>query len=315
MSRPIIGITGQLEAARWGMWVREAVLSPVSYARCVEQAGGAPVVLPPLPPGSASSLVAGLDGLLLAGGPDVDPVLYEELPHEATDSPDHRRDRFELALIRAAIEADLPFLAICRGLHVLNVARGGTLIQHLPDKVGHDLHRPDPVKLLPHDIQLSAESRLGRLLGTRIAPPSGHHQAINRVGSGLLEVGWAAQDQVVEAVELAGHRFGIGVQWHPEAGDDHRPIAALVEAASAAGSSAASSRSSAAPAPATSPASPATSPASPATSPAPASSPASIASSAVPSRPAPEGNGGSRQPAVQTAPADTAKRRRGRSRG
>jgi gamma-glutamyl-gamma-aminobutyrate hydrolase PuuD len=294
MSRPIIGITGQLEAARWGIWVREAVLSPVSYARCVEQAGGAPVVLPPLPPGSVSSLIAGLDGLVLTGGPDVDPALYSEQPHEQTSAPDHRRDRFELALIRAAIEADLPFLAICRGLQVLNVARGGTLIQHLPDKVGHDLHRPDPVKLLPHDVQLSAESRLGRLLGTSIAPPSGHHQAVSRVGGGLLEVGWAAADQVVEAVELTGHSFGIGVQWHPEAGDNQRLFAALVEAASAVS-----------PAPASSPA--------PAVSPAPAPAPPSSGSSPAPSRSGSEGNGGSRRPAVQMSPAGTAKRRRGRS--
>jgi gamma-glutamyl-gamma-aminobutyrate hydrolase PuuD len=234
MSRPIIGITGELEAARWGNWIREAVLSPVSYVRAVERAGGAPVVLPPVPPDSVPSLVDGMDGLLFTGGRDIDPALYDEPRHDETDPPNHRRDRFELALMRAAIDADLPFLATCRGLHLLNVARGGTLIQHLPEKLGHDGHQPDRVKLTPHQLQLSVESRLGRLLGGTVSPPSGHHQGLNRVGNGLLEVGWGAQDQLVEAVELTGHRFGIGVQWHPEEGDDLRLIGALVvEAAGA----------------------------------------------------------------------------------
>jgi len=234
MSRPIIGITGELEAARWGMWVREAVLSPVSYVRAVERAGGAPVVLPPVPPDSVPALIDGMDGLLFTGGRDIDPSLYDEQRHDETDPPNHRRDRFELALMRAAIDADVPFLAIGRGLHLLNLARGGTLIQHLPDKLGHSEHRPDAVKLSPHEIQLSGESRLGRLLGSVITPQAGHHQGLNRMGSGLLEVGWASRDQLVEAVELTGHRFAIGVQWHPQEGDDPRLIAALVvEAAGA----------------------------------------------------------------------------------
>jgi putative glutamine amidotransferase len=231
MTRPIIGITGELEAARWGNWVREAVLSPVTYTRAVERAGGAPVVLAPVPSASVPALIGCVDGLLFTGGRDVDPALYDEQRADETDVPDHRRDRFELALIRAAIDADLPFLAVSRGLHVLNVARGGTLIQHLPDKLGHDAHMPDPVKLSPHPITLSAESKTGRLLGANLTPLSGHHQGLNRVGSGLLEVGWAAQDQLVEAVELTGHRFGIGVQWQPQEGDDQRLITALIEAA------------------------------------------------------------------------------------
>jgi putative glutamine amidotransferase len=237
MGRPIIGITGELEAARWGNWIRVAALSPASYVRAVEQAGGAPVVLPPVPPAAVPSLVAAMEGLVFTGGRDLDPALYDEQPHDATDPPDARRDRFELALMRAAIDADLPFLAIARGLHALNVVRGGTLIQHLPDKLGHDGHRPDPVKLAPHQVQISGESRLGRLIGVSGAPHAGHHQGLNRVGSGLLEVGWAAQDQLVEAVELTGHRFGIGVQWHPEEGDDTRLFAALVDAAGHNGSS------------------------------------------------------------------------------
>jgi putative glutamine amidotransferase len=230
MGRPIIGITGELEAARWGTWIREAVVSPVSYTRAIERAGGTPVVLPPVPASSVPALIARIDGLVLAGGRDVDPLLYDEPAHEQTDLPDHRRDRFELLMTRAAVEADRPFLAIGRGMHVLNVARGGTLIQHLPDRIGTESHRPDPVKMTVHDVQISAASKLGRVLGTTAQVPASHHQGINGLGAGLLTVAWT-HDQVVEAVELPGHRFGLGVQWHPEEGDDARIFEALVTAA------------------------------------------------------------------------------------
>jgi gamma-glutamyl-gamma-aminobutyrate hydrolase PuuD len=229
IGRPVIGITGELEAARWGNWIREAVLSPLSYTRAVERAGGAPVVLPPVPAASVPGLIAGLSGLVLAGGKDVDPSLYYEPPHEQTDSPDHRRDRFEMVMTRAAIDADLPFLAIGRGMHILNVTRGGTLTQHLPDRIGDDSHKPDPVKMTIHDVQVSAASKLGRVIGAAAQVPAAHHQAISRIGSGLLTVAWT-QDQVVEAVELQGHRFGLGLQWHPEEGDDLRIFEALVAA-------------------------------------------------------------------------------------
>jgi putative glutamine amidotransferase len=230
MGRPIIAITGELEAARWRDWIREAVLSPVSYTRAVERAGGSPVVLPPVPSSSVASLIARIDGLVIAGGRDVDPALYDQRAHEQTDVPDHRRDRFELLMARAAIDADLPFLAICRGMHIVNVARGGTLIQHLPDHLGSESHKPDPVKLTIHDVQISAASRLGRVLGANAQVPAAHHQGIDRMGTGLLTVAWTP-DQVVEAIELEGHKFGIGVQWHPEEGDDGRIFEALVAAA------------------------------------------------------------------------------------
>ena len=230
MGRPIIGITGELDAARWGNWIREAVISPVSYTRAVERAGGTPVILPPVPASSVPVLIAGINGLVLSGGRDVDPSLYDEASHEQTDIPDHRRDRFELILTRAAIEADLPFLAIGRGMHILNVARGGTLTQHLPDRLGNESHKPDPVKMTIHDVQISAASKLGRVLGATAQVPAAHHQAIDRIGSGLLTVAWTP-DQVVEAVEMQGHKFGIGVQWHPEESDDARIFEALVAAA------------------------------------------------------------------------------------
>jgi putative glutamine amidotransferase len=240
MGRPIIGITGELEAARWGNWIREAVVSPVSYTRAVERAGGTPVILPPVPASSVPVLIAGLNGLLLTGGRDVDPALYDEPPHEQTNLPDHRRDRFELILTRAAIDADLPFLGICRGMHILNVARGGTLIQHLPDRLGNESHRPDPVKATTHSVQVSATSKLGRLLGESALVPAGHLQAVDRLGNGLLPVAWTP-DHVVEAVELPDHRFGLGVQWNPEDGDDARLFEALVTAAKPAPTQAASS--------------------------------------------------------------------------
>ena len=231
MGRPIIGITGELEAARWGNWIREAVVSAVTYSRAVERAGGTPVVLPPVPSHSVPGLIAVLDGLVFTDGRDLDPSLYDEEAHEQTDPPDHRRDRFELIMMRAAIDADLPFLAIGRGMHVLNVARGGTLTQHLPDRLGNESHRPDPVKLATHDVQLSAASRIGRALNASAAQvPAAHHQGINRIGSGLLTVAWT-QDQVVEAVELQGHAFGAGVQWHPQEADDLRLFEVLVAAA------------------------------------------------------------------------------------
>src|ERR1700722_1595113 len=227
MGRPIIGITGELEAARWGNWIREAVVSPVSYTRAVERAGGTPVILPPVPASSVPVLIAGLNGLLLTGGRDVDPSLYDEAPHEQTDLPEHRRDRFELILTRAAIDADLPFLAVGRGMHILNVARGGTLTQHLPDRLGNQTHKPDPVKMTTHDLQISAASKFGQVLGDSAHVPAAHHQAVDTVGTGLVAVAWT-YDQVVEAVELPEHKFGIGVQWNPEDGDDMRLFEALV---------------------------------------------------------------------------------------
>jgi gamma-glutamyl-gamma-aminobutyrate hydrolase PuuD len=155
------------------------------------------------------------------------------MPHERNDPPDRRRDRFELLMTKAAIDADLPFLAVGRGLHILNVARGGNLTQHLPDRLGDESHKPDPVKMTLHDLQISAASKLGEVLGSAAQVPAAHHQAINRIGSGLLTVAWT-HDQVVEGVELQGHRFGLGVQWHPEEGDDLRAFEALVAAAKSA---------------------------------------------------------------------------------
>lgn len=225
MGRPIIGITCELEAARWGEWVREAAVSPVTYTRAVERAGGAPVLLPPVPPDSVGALAGGLHGLLFAGGRDMNPALYSQQRLDDTDVPEHRRDRFELMLMRAALESGIPFLAVGRGLHVLTVARGGTLLQHLP------AHRPDRVRYLPHDVLLADESLLGRMLGSKVQVPAAHHQAPDYLPVGLSVTGWSPDDNVVEALEVAGHPFGVAVHWHPEAADDLRLLTALVKAA------------------------------------------------------------------------------------
>jgi len=208
--------------------VREAALLPVPYVRSVERAGGVPVLVPPLDGlRGVEALLRGLDGIVLAGGGDVDPGVYGAERHAETGPPQPHRDRFELALVRAAVDADLPFLAICRGMQVLNVARGGALVQHLPEAVGHERHSPTPGRVARHRVQISATSALGKILGEESDVPTYHHQAVSRLGKGLTAVAWAA-DQVIEAVELQGHRFGLGVQWHPEEGDDRRLFEALV---------------------------------------------------------------------------------------
>jgi gamma-glutamyl-gamma-aminobutyrate hydrolase PuuD len=228
MGRPIIGITSELDAARWGDWVREAAVSPVTYVRAVERAGGAPLIVPPVPPASVPAFVEALDGVIFSGGRDLDPSLYEQERHEEADEPDHRRDRFELALMRQVLDAGLPFLAIGRGLHVLALARGGVLTQDLPG------HRPARARYTPHDVVLGADTTLGRLLGSQIQVPAAHHQAPANLPEGLTMAGWSPDGEVIEAIEVPGARFGVAVHWHPEEGDDPRLLTALVEAAAAA---------------------------------------------------------------------------------
>jgi putative glutamine amidotransferase len=225
MGRPIIGITSELEAARWGDWIREAAVSPVSYIRVVERAGGAPVLIPPVPPSSVAAYIESFDGLLFTGGRDVDPALYDQERLEASDEPDRRRDRFELVLMRAALEAGIPVLAVGRGLHILAIARGGSLTQDIPG------HRDNPARYAPHDVVLGGESLLGKLLGTRVQVPAAHHQAPYQLGDGVTVAGWSLDGEVTEALEVDGHRFGVGISWHPEEGDDDRLVVAFVEAA------------------------------------------------------------------------------------
>jgi putative glutamine amidotransferase len=227
--RPLIGITSYAEEIRWGVWTEDAALVPLAYVRAVERAGGRPLVVPPSDDGLEETLDA-LDGVILSGGGDLDPELYGAEPHDETDAPRAERDAAELRLLEAALDRDMPVLAICRGSQLLNVARGGDLVQHLPETVGHEQHRHEPGSFSDHDVKVEAGSRLGGLLGDRAPVKSHHHQGYGRIGSGLREVAWA-EDGVVEGLEDADKRFALGVLWHPEEGEDFALFQGLVDEA------------------------------------------------------------------------------------
>ena len=226
MSRPVIGITTYAETARWGVWNCPAVLVPADYVRQVGDAGGIPVLLPPRP--EDVEVLDRLDGLVVAGGADVDPERYGADRDPRTGPPRPDRDAGELALLARALERDVPVLAICRGSQVLNVARGGDLVQHLPDVVGDERHRHTPGVFADHDVAVEPDTRLGSLLGDHAPVKSHHHQGFGRLGSGLREAA-RADDGTVEALEDPSQRFAIGVLWHPEAGEDLRLFEELVE--------------------------------------------------------------------------------------
>jgi putative glutamine amidotransferase len=229
MSRPVVGITTYVEEANWGNWRLDAALIPYMYVEMLERAGGRALLVPPSEDGVEETLDV-LDGLLVSGGADLDPDAYGAEAHPETAGTRPARDRAELALIEAALARDMPVLAVCRGSQVLNVVRGGDLVQHLPELVGHEEHRAVPGVFSEHPVRIEADSRVGELLGDRVPVMSHHHQAFGRVGAGLREVAWA-DDGTVEALEDPERRFAVGVLWHPEAGDDPRLFAALVEEA------------------------------------------------------------------------------------
>ncbi|MCW3005445.1 MAG: gamma-glutamyl-gamma-aminobutyrate hydrolase family protein [Solirubrobacterales bacterium] len=231
--RPLIGICAALERARWSVWDLEAFLLPRMYVDAVQRAGGSAVLLP-VDQGwidDPGELLDRLDGLMLAGGCDLDPASYGAEPDPHTIGVVPERDAFELALTRAAFERDLPYLGICRGMQVMNVAAGGTLIQHLPDSHGHDDHRRVPGSFdgADHDVRLAAGSLAARAAGEELhATKSHHHQGVGEIGAGLEVTGRATLDDLPEAIERADRRFALGVQWHPEADETSRLIAALV---------------------------------------------------------------------------------------
>ena len=229
MARPLIGITTYVTPAKWSYWETEAALIPSDYVNAVERAGGRALLVPPSENGVEETLQA-LDGLLFSGGSDLDPGLYDQEPHEETFGIHEARDRAELALLEAALERDMPVLAICRGSQVLNVARGGDLVQHLPEVVGDEKHKHTPGTFADHDVTLEDGTRLGSLLGDRAPVKSHHHQGIGRIGEGL-RVAAHAEDGTVEAVEDPDRRFAVGVLWHPEAGEDARLFEELVREA------------------------------------------------------------------------------------
>jgi putative glutamine amidotransferase len=224
--RPVIGITSYAQEASWGVWRLPAALIPLDYVDAIDRAGGRALVIPPAEDGVSETLDA-LDAIVFSGGADVDPAHYGAEPHPETDTPQARRDAAEMTLLQAALERDMPMLAICRGFQLLNVARGGDLVQHLPEEVGHDDHKQIPGEFAVHPVEVREGSRLGQLVGPTPRVTSHHHQALGRVGDGLVESAWAA-DGTLEGVEDPSHRFVVGVQWHPEAGEDAALFEALV---------------------------------------------------------------------------------------
>lgn len=228
---PVIGLAAVDALAAWRVWEAETVLLPRPYVDRVVGAGGAPVMLPPVPAAVPAALPR-LDALVLCGGSDVDPRRYGEVAHQQTDLPHPERDAAELAMLDAAVAAGMPLLGICRGLQLLNVARGGSLVQHLPDLVGHNRHAPFRGRYGTHPVAVQPGSLLAELLGRTTVEkvPTYHHQAIARLGAGLA-VTARAEDGVIEAVEDPSLPFCLAVQWHPETGDDTSLFDALVEAA------------------------------------------------------------------------------------
>lgn len=226
---PLVGLTTYREQASWGVWSEPADLLPASYADGVQRAGGVPVLLPPMDPDMAPAALDAVHGLLIAGGPDVDPAQYGAERDPATGPPRPGRDAWELALVHEALTRDLPVLAVCRGMQVLNVALGGDLRQHLPDELGTDVHCPTAGVHGRHAVLLSAGSTLHSVLGDRAEVATYHHQGVGRLGTGLVATGWT-DDGVVEGIELSGQRWMLGVQWHPEAFAGEPLFAAFVAA-------------------------------------------------------------------------------------
>jgi putative glutamine amidotransferase len=227
--RPLIGVTTYTDTVSWGVWTLQAAMSPLSYVTSVERAGGRALLVPPSEDAVDETLDA-LDGLVLSGGEDLHPELYGADPHPETQQTRPERDRAELALLEGALARDMPVLATCRGSQVLNVALGGDLEQHLPDRLGSDRHRHTPGEFADHDVDLKEGSRLAGLLGDRAPVKSHHHQGYGRLGDGLEPVAWA-EDGTIEALELRGKQFALGVLWHPEEGEDLALFEALVREA------------------------------------------------------------------------------------
>lgn len=223
--KPLIGVTtselrpGELSTLRrHGEPPHAEMALGITYARAIEAAGGVPVVMPPLTHGAVPALVERLEGLLLSGGPDLAPAAYDQRPHVELGSTEPRLDAFEYAVVREALKLELPILGICRGAQALNVACGGTLHQHLPDVAGSSIsHRQsDEGGTTTHDVDVLAGSMLSRVVGSsQLAVNSFHHQAVDRLGSGL-RVSARSADGTVEAIEDPRRRFVLAVQWHAE---------------------------------------------------------------------------------------------------
>jgi putative glutamine amidotransferase len=225
----VIGLTTYSEPAAMLVWQREFAMLHATYVAATERAGGTAVLLPPQGTGAAEVLDR-VDGLVLTGGADFDPRRYGQAPGISTSRPRELRDEWETVLVRVALARGLPLLAVCRGLQILNVALGGTLHQHLPAVTGHDRHQPGPGVFGAVDVTNEPGSRTAGLIGPRVRVHCHHHQAVDRLAGGLTVTG-RADDGTVEAVEVPGPAFAVGVQWHPEENsEDIRLLAALVAA-------------------------------------------------------------------------------------
>lgn len=231
MSRPVVGVTTSLEEMTSGAWTELTVGTPATYVAAVQRAGGRAVLLPPDDP-AATDAIDGIDALIVTGAAgDTDPALYGAEPHPKTEALGPERDRFELAITRTALDRGLPVLGVCRGLHAINVALGGTLEQHLPDVLGHEEHTGSAGVFAEHDVRLEHGSLAARAVGGEESHvKSYHHQGVRDLGRGLRATGWATKDGLVEAIE-ADDGFVLGVLWHPEEDDTSQVIAALVRAA------------------------------------------------------------------------------------
>lgn len=231
---PVVGICAAIERVRWGPWDETVTMAPRSLASAVQKARGIALLLPPdaALAEDPDSLLERFDALLLAGGADLDPASYKAEAHPETRGARPERDAFELALARGALDRDMPVLGACRGMELLNVACGGTLEQHLPDRLSSDRHRHTPGAYGDHEVRLEPGSLAARAAGGgRITVKSHHHQGVGELGKGLAVSGWSEPDDLVEAIELPGRRFALGVLWHPEEDQASKVIGSLVEAA------------------------------------------------------------------------------------
>jgi putative glutamine amidotransferase len=234
--RPAIAVTTALTDASYGVWSQFSSVLPAGYLDHVRRAGGLALMVAPEPElvADPDELLGRIDGLILTGGIDMDPASYGAQPHPETRGWSASRDAFELALIRRAAEIDMPVLGVCRGMQVLNVAFGGTLIQHLPETLGHEDHRrvAGNFDQADHDVRLIRDTLVAAAAGELLhTTKSHHHQGVDVIGEGLIVTGTSAIDDLVEAIELPDRRFVLGVQWHPEADERSRVIGALVQAA------------------------------------------------------------------------------------
>jgi putative glutamine amidotransferase len=236
MPRPLIGVCAAVENATFGVWKDEpATLLPLSYARAIHGAGGMMALLPPdrRATESPDELLGRIDALVLGGGADIDAESRGIEAHPETVGTNPDRDNFEIALARGAMQRGIPLLGVCRGMQILNCACGGTLHQHLPDRLGHERHRPVPGAWAEHDVRIEPGSLAARAAGTEhLTVKSHHHQGVDLVPDALAPSAWATDDESIEAIESADGQFTLGVLWHPEEDANDQVIPALVATAS-----------------------------------------------------------------------------------